>query len=59
MDYERVKNMGLLAVVVLVIGLVGASSELGSLSTEMILRLGTDKTVWLGWIVLEGDLGDE
>jgi len=48
LDYERVKNVGLLAVVVLVIGLVGASSELGSLSIGMILRLGTDETVWLG-----------
>ena len=51
--------MGLLAILLLVLGLAGASSQLGSLSTETILRLGTGKTVWAGWIVLEGDLGDE
>jgi len=52
--------MGLLAILLLVIGLVvGASSQSGSLSTEMILGPETDKTVQAGWIVLEGDLGDE
>ena len=41
--------MGLLAVIVLVIGLVvEVSSQLGSLSTGMILRPGTDKTVQPG-----------
>ena len=41
--------MGLLAIVVLVIGLVvEASSQLGSLSVEMILGPGTGKTVWPG-----------
>ena len=39
--------MGLLAVVVLVVGLVvGASSQLGLLSVETILRPETGKTVW-------------
>ena len=51
--------MGLLAVK-LVIGLVvGASSQLGSLSAGMILGPGTGETVRLGWIVLEEDFGDE
>jgi len=44
----------------LVIGLVvGASSQLGSLSAETILGPETGGTVWAGWIVLERDLGDE
>ena len=52
--------MGLLAILSLVIGLVvGASSQLGSLSAGTILGPGTGKTVWAGWIVLEGDLRDE
>ena len=52
--------MGLLAILLLVLRLVvGASSQLGSLSTGMILGPGTGETVWAGWIVLEGDLGDE
>ena len=59
LDYERVEDMGLLAVIVLVIGLVGASSQLGSLFTVMILGPGTGKAIQLGWIVLEEDLGDE
>ena len=58
-DRERVEEVGLLAVK-LVLGLVvGASSQLGSLSAEMILGPGMGKTVRPGWIVLEGDLGDE
>ena len=58
-DCERVEEVGLLAAK-LVLGLVvGASSQLGSLSAGMILGPGTGETVWLGWIVLEGDLGDE
>ena len=57
-DYEQVEDVGLLAVK-LVLGLVGASSQLGSLSTGTILGPGTGETVWAGWIVLEGDLGDE
>jgi len=51
--------VGLLAVK-LVIGLVvGASSQLESLSIGTTLGPGTGETVWPGWIVLEGDLGDE
>jgi len=58
-DHERVEDIGLLAVK-LVLGLVvGASSQLGSLSTGTILGPGTSETVQAGWIVLEGDLGDE
>ena len=57
-DHERVEEVGLLAVK-LVIGLVGASFQLGSLSTGTILGLETGETVQAGWIVLEGDLGDE
>ena len=38
---------------------VGASSQFGSLSAGMILGPETGETVWAGWIVLEGDLGDE
>jgi len=59
LDHERVEKVGLLAVK-LVIGLVvGASSQLGLLSAGTILGPGTGKTVWPGWIVLEGDLRDE
>jgi len=58
-DHERVEDVGLLAMLLLVLGLVGASSQLGSLSAGMILRPGTGETVWTGWIVLEGDLRDE
>ena len=58
-DRERVEEVGLLAVK-LVLGLVvGASSQLGSLSAGTILGPGTGETVRAGWIVLEGDLGDE
>ena len=58
-DCERVEEVGLLAVK-LVLGLVvGAFSQLGSLSTGTILGPGTGKTVWPGWIVLEEDLRDE
>jgi len=52
--------VGLLAILLLVIVLVaGASSQLGSLSAGTILGPGTGKTVQVDWIVLEGDLGDE
>ena len=45
LDHERVEEVGLLAVK-LVIGLVvGASSQLGSLSAGMILGPGTGETV--------------
>jgi len=57
-DHEQVEEVGLLAIK-LVIGLAGASSQLGSLSAGMILGPGTGKTVQAGWIVLEGDLRDE
>jgi len=59
LDHERVEEVGLLAVK-LVIGLVvEASSQLGSLSAGTILEPGTGETVLPGWIVLEGDLGDD
>jgi len=59
LDHERVEEVGLLAVK-LVIGLVvGVSSQLGSLSAGTILGPETGETVWPGWIVLEGDLRDE
>ena len=45
LDHEQVEDVGLLAIVVLVIGLVEASSQLGLLSAEMILGPETDKTV--------------
>ena len=48
LDYERVEDMGLLAVIVLVIGLVGASSQLGLLSTGTILGPGTGEIVLPG-----------
>jgi len=58
-DCEWVEEVGLLAVK-LVIGLVvEASSQLGSLSTGTTLGPETDKAVWPGWIVLDGDLGDD
>ena len=58
-DCKRVEDVGLLAILLLVLGLVGTSFQLGLLSTGTILGLGTDETVWAGWIVLEGDLGDD
>jgi len=51
--------MGLLAILLLVLGLAGAFSQLGSLSARMILGPGTDETVQTGWIVLERDFRDE
>ena len=58
-DRKRVEDVGLLAMLSLVLELVGASSQLGSLSTGTILGPGTGETVQAGWIVLEGDLGDK
>ena len=58
-DREQVEDVGLLAILLLVLGLAGASSQLGSLSVGTILGPGTGETVRAGWIVLEGDLGDE
>ena len=59
LDCERVEDVGLLVILLLVLGLAGASSQLGSLSAGTILGSGTGETVWPGWIVLEGDLRDE
>ena len=58
LDHEQVKYVGLLAIVVLVIGLVEASFQLGSLSIGMILGLEIGESVQPGWIVLKGDLRD-
>jgi len=59
LNHERVEEVGLLAVK-LVIGLVvEVSSQLGSLSAGTILGPETGETVQPDWIVLEGDLGDE
>ena len=59
LDHERVEDVGLLAVVVLVIGLAEVSFQLGLLSAGTILGPGTDKTIQPGWIVLEENLRDE
>ena len=59
LDREQVEKVGLLAVKLVLVLVVGASSQLESLSTETILGPGTGETVWPGWIVLEGDLRDE
>ena len=48
LDHERVEDVGLLVILLLVLGLVGASFQLGSLSAEMILGPGTGETVWPG-----------
>jgi len=45
LDHERVEYVDLLAIVVLVIGLVGASFQLELLLTGMILGLETGKNV--------------
>jgi len=58
-DHEWVENVGLLAILLLVLRLVEASFQLGSLFTETILGPGTGETVQPDWIVLEGDLRDE
>ena len=58
-DRERVEDIGLLSVKLVLRLVVGASSQLGSLSIETILGPGTSETVRAGWIVLERDLGDE
>jgi len=47
LDHKQVED-GLLAIVVLVIGLVGASSQLGLLSMGTILGPGTGETVQPG-----------
>jgi len=48
LDHEQVEDVGLLVILLLVLRLVEASSQLGLLSTETILRPETGKTVWLG-----------
>ena len=58
-DCERVEDVGLLAILLLILGLAGASSQLGSLSVGTILGPGTGETVQPDWIVLKGDLRDE
>ena len=59
LDYEQVEDVGILVILLLVLRLVGASSQLGLLSIRMILGPRTGKTIQPGWIVLKGDLGDE
>ena len=59
LDYEQVEDVGLLAILLLVIRLVGVFSQLESLSAGMILGPGTDKTIQMGWIVLERDIRDK
>ena len=39
--------------------IVGAFFQLRSLSTGMILGLGINKTIWIGWIVQVGGLRDD
>ena len=58
-DCEQVEEVGLLAVKLVIRLVVGASSQLGLLSTGTILGPETGETIQLGWIVLEGDLGNE
>jgi len=48
LNYEQVEDMGLLAVVVLVIELAGVFSQLGLLSAGTILGLETGKTIQPG-----------
>jgi len=45
-DCEQVEDVGLLAILLLVLGLARASSQLGSFSAEMIPGPGIGKTVW-------------
>ena len=47
-DHKQVEDVSLLAILLLVLGLVEASSQLGSLSAGMILGLRTGETVWPG-----------
>ena len=48
LDHEQVEDIGLLVILLLVLELAEASSQLGSLSTEMILRPETGETVQPG-----------
>jgi len=54
-----VEKVGLLAVILVIELVMGASSQLGSLSIGTILGSEIGKAVWPGWTVLDGDLGDE
>ena len=47
-DHEQVEDVGLLVILLLVLGLAGAFSQLGSLSAGTILGPGTDETVLPG-----------
>ena len=58
-DCEWVEKVDLLAVLLVIRLVAGVSSQLGSLSTGMILGPGTSKIVWPEWIVLKRNLGDE
>ena len=53
------EKVGLLAVILVIELVMGASSQLGSLSIGTILGPETDEAIWPGWTVLDGDLGDE
>ena len=59
LDCERVEDIGLLAVKLVVGLVVGVFFQLGSLSTGTIPGPGTGEAVQPGWTVLDGDLGDE
>jgi len=48
LNHEQVEDVGLLVILLLILGLAGASSQLGSLFTGTILGPGTGETVWLG-----------
>jgi len=48
LDHEQVEDIGLLAVIVLVIGLAEASSQLRLLYAGIILGPETGETVWPG-----------
>jgi len=48
LDHKQIEDVSLLAVLLLVLGLAGASSQFGSLSTGTILGPGTGETVWPG-----------
>jgi len=47
-DREQVEDVGLLVILLLVLGLAGASSQLGSLSAVTILGPGTGEIVLPG-----------
>ena len=55
-DCEWVKEVNLLNIKLVTGLVVGVSSQLGSLSAEIILGPVTGKTVWPGQIVWDGDL---